>query len=173
VNATAREQTGQRPSAEDIRMRTRMRRQARIMKAINVPMRRVLSLPFPTPLSRRLMLVTITGRRSGRLYRQPLSYVRDGEVLLTPGGGKWTLNLSEDQPVPVRLRGRRCHARPELVRDRAVVTDLLRVMTTTNPGVSRFIPFIASDGTIDQARLATALRHGFCVVRWHLYSRTA
>lgn len=58
------------------------------MRLLNVPMRVALTLPFPTPLSRRLMLVYLTGRRSGRHYRQPLSYVRDGDQLLTPGGGR-------------------------------------------------------------------------------------
>ena len=35
-----------------------MRRRARIMRAVNVPMRAVLSLPFATPLSGNLMLIS-------------------------------------------------------------------------------------------------------------------
>ncbi len=35
-----------------------MRRRARIMRAVNVPIRAALSLPFPTPLSGNLMLVS-------------------------------------------------------------------------------------------------------------------
>jgi hypothetical protein len=49
--------------------------------------RKILGLPFPTPLGGRLMLVTLTGRRTGKTYHQPVSYVRDGNTLLTPGGG--------------------------------------------------------------------------------------
>jgi hypothetical protein len=59
------------------------------MRVLNVPMRRVLGLRFATPLSRRLMLLRLTGRRTGRTYRQPVSYVREGDTLLTPGGGRW------------------------------------------------------------------------------------
>jgi hypothetical protein len=44
------------------------------------------------------MLVYLTGRKTGRHYRQPVSYIRDGESLLTPGGGRWKLNLVEGQP---------------------------------------------------------------------------
>jgi hypothetical protein len=33
-----------------------------------------------------LRLVLLTGRKTGKSYRQPVSYVRDGAVLLTPGG---------------------------------------------------------------------------------------
>ena len=92
------------------------RRQARIMKAVNVPMRAVLRLPFPTPLSANLMLISYTGVKSGKAYRQPVSYARDGETLLTPGGGRWTLNLKDGRKVRLRLRGRDVPAHADLVR---------------------------------------------------------
>ena len=138
------------------------------MRIINVPMRRLLRLPFPTPLSRRLMLLYFTGRKTGRAYRQPVSYVTDGATLLTPGGGTWKLNLREDQPIRVRLQGRDVKARPELVREATQVVDLLKKMMALNPRVASFVPVIAADGTIDQGKLAAALAHGFCIVRWHL-----
>lgn len=145
------------------------RLQARLMRVVNVPMRVLLSLPFATPLSRRLMLVSLTGRRTGRSYRQPLSYVRQGETLLTPGGGQWKLNLREGEPVPMRLQGRTIRARPEVVRDLGEVDRLLTVMAAANPSVSAFtgIPK-GSDGHLDRDRLQTAVRHGFTIVRWHL-----
>jgi hypothetical protein len=68
------------------------------MKRVNVPVRFVLGLRFRTPLSG--LLLSYTGRKTGRFYRQPISYVRDGDVLLTPGRGKWKLNLRENEPVP-------------------------------------------------------------------------
>jgi deazaflavin-dependent oxidoreductase (nitroreductase family) len=151
----------------DIEMASRMRRRARLMRIINVLMRRLLALPFPTPLGRQLMLLTITGRKSGRIYRQPVSYVRDGDTLLTPGGGKWTLNLREDQAVPIRLNGHDRHGRPELITDPSLITELLHTMAASNPRITRFVPVIAADRTIDPTRLNTAVQHGFCIVRWH------
>jgi hypothetical protein len=144
------------------------RRQARTMRIVNVPMRRLLQLPFPTPLSRRLMLLYFTGRRTGRAYRQPVSYVADGDTLLSPGGGNWKLNLCQDEAIRVRLRGRDVRARPEFVRDPADVLRLLVRMTAANPRLRSFLPFAGPGGHIDQARLTAALAHGFCVVRWHL-----
>jgi deazaflavin-dependent oxidoreductase (nitroreductase family) len=146
----------------------RMRRQARLMRIINVPMRRLLKLPFATPLSRRLMLLTFTGRKTGRLYQQPVSYVPDGADLLSPGGGRWTLNLSSERPIRIRLRGRDRRAVPELVRDPAEVTRLLRQMLAANPRLASFMPVVDADRQVDQARLANALDRGFCIVRWHL-----
>jgi deazaflavin-dependent oxidoreductase (nitroreductase family) len=145
-----------------------MERRAQMMRRVNKGMRLVLGLPFPTPLSGRLMLVTHIGRRSGRRYRQPVSYVRDGDVLLTPGGGRWTRNLRDGEPVAVRLHGRDLTARPELVHDPDDVDRLLRLMRDRNPRLVSFVPFLERDAPIDRARLETALGYEFCIVRWHL-----
>ena len=146
-----------------------MRRRARIMRAVNVPMRAVLSLPFATPLSGNLMLISYTGRKTGKAYRQPVSYARDGETLLTPGGGRWTLNLGGGRPARVRLRGRDMPARAELVTDPAEVERLLGVITRENPRAARFIPIPRrADGRLEPEPLDAALRHGFSIVRWHL-----
>lgn len=69
-------------------------------------MRAVLGLPFPTPVGKRLMLVNLTGRKTGWHYQQPVSYVRHDNVLLTPGGGNWKRNLKPGQPVRLHINGR-------------------------------------------------------------------
>lgn len=149
--------------------RAQMQRRARIMRAVNVPMRAVLSLPVPTPLGANLMLISYTGRTSGRAYRQPVSYVRDGEALLTPGGGRWTLNMTGGRPVRIRLRGKDVAATPEVVTESAEVENLLGVIATKNPRAARFIPIPRlPDGRLDPDILGAALQHGFCIVRWHL-----
>jgi hypothetical protein len=143
--------------------------QQRVFRVVNVPMRAVLGLPFATPLSRRLMLVFLTGRKTGKSYRQPVSYVRDGEVLLTPGGGNWKLNLVDSRPVRIRLRGRDVLARPELVSDADEIERLLGIMTAANPMAGRFVAIPKGpDGRLDRARLEAAVRYGFRIVRWHL-----
>jgi hypothetical protein len=138
-----------------------------VFRVVNVPMRAVLGLPYSTPLGERLMLVYLTGRKSGREYRQPVSYVRDGETLLTPGGGRWKLNLREGQPTHVRLGGRDLALRPDLVRDPDEVERLLGVMSAKNPSLKRFVPIPKqADGRYDRERLDLAIQHGFRIVRW-------
>ncbi len=106
------------------------------------------------------MLVYVTGRKSGRHYRQPVSYVREGETLLTPGGGRWKLNLVEGEPTHVRLRGRDVSLCPELVRDPVEV--------------GRFVPIPKqADGHYDRDRLNLAIGHGFCIVRWSAHDAHA
>jgi len=115
------------------------------------------------------MLVSLTGRKTGKVYQQPLSYVQQGDTLLTPGGGKWKLNLRDDQPVRIRLRGRNVLALPELVRDPDEIERLLAVMTTANSSVSAFVGIPKGpDGRLDRTRLQTAVNYGFRIVRWHL-----
>lgn len=152
----------------DVRPLSR-RIQARVFRVVNVAMRLVLGLPFATPLGSRLMLISYKGRKTGRVYRQPVSFVRDTDVLLTPGGGKWKLNLANGEPIRVRLNGRDFSARPELVRDPNEVERLLALMAAKNPSVRRFVAIPSdSEGHLDQVRLKAAIERGFCIVRWHV-----
>ncbi len=147
----------------------RRRLQARAFRVLNVPMRALLALPVATPAGLRLMLVSFTGRTTGRAYRQPVSYVTDGPDLLTPGGGRWTLNLEGGAPVRLRLRGREVSARPELVCDPGEVGRLLERMMAVNPRLRVFVGIPRGPGGhLDPAGVAAAVQHGFRVVRWHL-----
>ncbi len=144
-----------------------MARRARIMAAVNVPMRLILGLPFATPLSNTLMLLRFRGRKTGKLYRQPVSYTQDGDTLLTPGGGKWKLNLREDGAIRVRLRGRDVQLRPEFVRDVDEVRRLVGRMVAVNPRAAGFMPFIDPNGEIPREKVEAAVKYGFALIRWH------
>jgi hypothetical protein len=118
------------------------------------------------------MLVSFTGRMTGKAYQQPLSYVQQGDPLLTPGGGKRKLNLREDQSVRIRLRGQDVFARPEFVKDPDEIERLIGVMTAANPTVGAFVGIPKqSDGRLDRDRLEATISYGFRIVRWHLEER--
>jgi F420H(2)-dependent quinone reductase len=145
----------------------RMRQQARLMAVANVVMRRLLSLPFPTPLSRRLMLLTVTGRRTGKVYRQPISYVRSGDTLLTPGGGRWTRNLETGRPVSLRLSGKDHPAIPTIIDDLEEVQRHLTVIVTANPAAKKFMPIaVDQQGRPHRDTLMLAVEHGFRIISW-------
>jgi hypothetical protein len=142
---------------------------SRVMRVLNVPMRAMLGLPFPTPPGGNLMLLRYTGRKTGKAYRVPVSYAREGSVLLTPGGGRWTLGLRGGHPVTLRLRGKDLTARPELVTDQAEVERLIGVIARENPRAAGFIPLPRlPDGRLEPKALAAAISHGFGIVRWHV-----
>ena len=62
-------------------------------------------IPAHRLLSRRLALITVTGRRSGRIYTLPVGYSRTPEgvaiQVAAPEAKRWWRNLRS--PVPVEL----------------------------------------------------------------------
>jgi deazaflavin-dependent oxidoreductase (nitroreductase family) len=113
------------------------------------------------------MLLEFTGRKTGKRYQQPVSYTRDGNVLLTPGGGRWKLNLRDGESIAVRFRGRKVQLRPEFVTDTDEVAELVAKMVATNPRAAGFMPFVEPGGEIDRGRVEAALGYGFAIIRWH------
>lgn len=155
----------QKPLEPPIRIQAR----ARGSSIQNALMRALLRLPFPTPLSGRLILITFTGRKSGKRYQLPVSYVQQGNLLLTPAGGKWKSNLQDGQPVNIRLRGRDVLARPEVIKNADEVERLLTLIITVYPSLNVFIGMPkTSQGRLDRKRLEAAISYGFRIVRWHL-----
>ncbi len=79
----------------------------------------LLRSPLHWLLSPGLMLVTVTGRRTGRRYTFPVGYQRDAEVawvMVSEARRKtWWRNLREPSPVELRLRGRLRRAQAAVV----------------------------------------------------------
>ena len=70
-----------------------------------------------------ILLITTTGRRSGEPRTTPLLYMPDGDgfVVVGSNGGRdqppaWLLNLSAKPQATVQVRGRKMHARAEILR---------------------------------------------------------
>src|SRR6266498_5811036 len=111
----------------------------RVMGALNVLPKFALRLPFQTPMSRRLILLSYTGCKTGRAYTIPVSYVEQGDALLIPGGGAWKKNLENGLAVLIWLRGREWRANPEVVLGFDEVEELVAFMVVANRAVRRVI----------------------------------
>ena len=82
-----------------------------LYQALNLPMRALLRSPVHGIASSNLCVVMYAGRRSGRRYETPLSYVRDGArvLLLTSRDTRWWTNfvpVANDpggSPLPVEI----------------------------------------------------------------------
>jgi hypothetical protein len=77
----------------------------------------ILRSPLHGLLSRRLMLITVAGRRTGRRYTLPVAYVNQPgtlDVLIADMDLKvWWRNLKGGAPVELLLQGRIIRARAE------------------------------------------------------------
>ncbi len=76
------------------------------------------------------MLLTFTGRKSGRRYTLPLAYDREGDTVSTFAlftNTVWWKNLRDGAAVTVRLKGREMRATAEIVENpEEISTELLR-----------------------------------------------
>jgi len=93
------------------------------MKA-NDFVRLALESPFHILLGN-TMLITVTGRRTGRAITTPVNYVREGDTLwiISSRSRKWWRNVTSASPVRLRLHGKQTAAIAELVLDQESVAS--------------------------------------------------
>ena len=89
----------------------------RLLRLWNPVMKWLLRSPLNWPWSRWFLVIEWTGRRTGRTYRTPVSYAREGDELLITTGDAWWRNLTDNGDVRVWVAGRPRRARAEPVPD--------------------------------------------------------
>ena len=78
-------------------------------RVVNPVLVALLRSPLRGLLSRHVMLITVTGRRTGRRYAVPVQYVRrsDGVYVVSRRGRRWWRNLEGGGPVMLTNGGQR------------------------------------------------------------------
>lgn len=76
-----------------------------LLRLLNPFMRWLLESPVHWPLSRWFAVIAWKGRKTGRRYSTPVSYVREGSSAYVTTGDRWWRNLT-DGAVRVRVSGR-------------------------------------------------------------------
>ena len=94
-------------------------------KVVNPLMRALLRSPLHGLVSGSLLLITFTGRRSGREYTTPVGYEEhDGTLYVTSQTDRvWWKNLRGGADVTVRLRGEIREGRADVIEDDGTVAD--------------------------------------------------
>ncbi len=142
---------------------------SRVLQRVSIFMspliRLFLSGPLHRLMSSNLLLLSFNGRKTGRAYKTPVSYVRDGDDLLIPGGGRWWRNLA-GSPVSVRLQGEWRQVTAQVISDRQAMAEALARMIELRPIVSLFTGIRRGpDRLPDAESLDRARDRGFVVVR--------
>jgi deazaflavin-dependent oxidoreductase (nitroreductase family) len=139
------------------------------VRYFNPVARFMLSSRLHAVMSGRLALLTFTGRKTGRSYTTPVSYVREGSSLLVPAGGAWWKNLRNGGGAQVRLRGIWRSVTPEVITEPVALAEVLRRMLAANSAISIFIGVSPGPGGHpDPEALERERRRGFVVVRLRL-----
>jgi hypothetical protein len=95
---------------------------------VNPIVRGLLRSPLHRLLSSALVVLSYTGRRTGRRRSLPVMYAQDGSRLIVfaahPGEKRWWRNFQDGgAPVDVCLRGHDYHGRGAVVTDPALVDE--------------------------------------------------
>ena len=143
----------------------------RMMRFFNPVIRALLRSPLHSLLSGQILLLTYTGRRSGRQYTLPVGYVRDGDALLVVSQHselkRWWRNLRGEVPVAVLLRGELVNARADVIEDpAAVAAEVDRLIERLGAKEASRQLYMSLDVVppLTRDQLAQAL-HGVVVVR--------
>jgi deazaflavin-dependent oxidoreductase (nitroreductase family) len=73
---------------------------------VNNAMKFVLRSPVHGMVSKTVLLITFTGRKSGKVYTTPVSYSQSGNRVTIFTHAAWWKNLHNGAPVSIHLRGR-------------------------------------------------------------------
>lgn len=72
---------------------------------VNKAMKFVLRSPVHGMVSKTILLITFTGRKSGKTYTTPVSYSQSGDQVSIFTHATWWKNLRNHMPVTLRIRG--------------------------------------------------------------------
>ncbi len=88
---------------------------------VNNTMKFILHSPLHGLVSKTILVINFTGRKSGKPYSTPVSYSRTGDRVVIFTHGECVKNLEGGAPVTLRIRGRDYNGQAEPVpADRAV-----------------------------------------------------
>jgi deazaflavin-dependent oxidoreductase (nitroreductase family) len=126
----------------------------------NPIMKSLLRSPLHSLVSKNMMLMTYTGRKSGKSYTTPMNYFILGESLYTTSTRErvWWRNLRGGAEVTLQLQGKEVPAWAESIEEQSEVAQYLGSMFEVNPRLARYMDVrIDPDGTPkleDVSRLA-------------------
>lgn len=97
-----------------------------VLRVVNPALRVLLRSPLHPLLSKKLALLTVTGRRTGRSYTIPIGRHEDDGVFLVSVSGGWRYNLTT--PVKLTLDGREHSGKAEIVNDPHQVAQIFKML---------------------------------------------
>ena len=130
----------------------------------------ILRSPLHPLVSGKYLLLSFTGRKSGRRYTTPVAYLREGDAFLMTTDSPWWKNLRQGEvgagvPVIARVEGREYEGIGEAVTDHAEITRVLGRFLEAQPGYGKFVGVKrGAGGRVDPSGVEAAAR-GRVVVR--------
>ena len=102
----------------------------KIFKIMNPMMKLMLGSPLHGLMSARVMLISFTGRRSGKRYSTPVAYTREGNQVIVVTFSPWWKNFIEPAPVEMRIRGKSMRGQAVYVKDPVLIKQMVSTLMT-------------------------------------------
>ena len=120
----------------------------------------ILRSPVHRFVSSSMMLITLTGRKSGRTITLPVSYVREGDTLwvVSSRNRTWWRNLLGGAPVTLRLAGQGAKGHGDAILDETKVAVHLTELLTDFPTLARYLEIRMENGKPNSEDIASATR---------------
>jgi hypothetical protein len=103
-----------------------MSQTATVPPIVNQAMKFVLRSPIHGAVSKTVLLITFTGRKSGKTFTTPVSYSQNNDQVTIFTHAEWWKNLCGGAPVTLRIQGHEFHgwANPEVEDKQAIAVRL-------------------------------------------------
>ncbi len=95
-----------------------------VLRLVNPLLMAVLRTPLAGPIGKQLMVLSFTGRKTGRQFTIPVSAHMIDNDLYALTGAAWKQNFRGGAPAEVVYGGKTSAMQGELIRDRPVVSEL-------------------------------------------------
>jgi nitroimidazol reductase NimA-like FMN-containing flavoprotein (pyridoxamine 5'-phosphate oxidase superfamily) len=106
---------------------------------VNAIVRAILRSPLHKIMSHNIMLLSFTGRKSGKRYAIPVSYVREDDTFICFTDSRWWKNLRGGTPVTLLVKGQELEAiATPLADDKEAIANHLRTFLQKLPRDAKF-----------------------------------
>jgi len=123
----------------------------------------LLRSPFHALLSGNMMVLTFTGRKSGRRFTFPVSYLRQGDGLIMTTHHRWWHNLRDGAPVELYLVGSKVIGHADVNTNHADVAQGISAILQHIPSNARYFGIrLDQQGQPEATDLQRAAEH--CVL---------
>jgi hypothetical protein len=102
-----------------------------VFKLLNPVMKLILNSPFHRLMSSRVMVISFTGRKSGKRFATPVAYTWEGNRVIVVTYSAWRNNFKEPAPVQLRIQGKDVRGMAQWVRDPLRIKPLVQTLMVT------------------------------------------
>jgi len=103
-----------------------------LVKLVNPLIKLMLNSPLHRQISRRLMLLYFTGRKTGKHYSTPVGYVQQRDKMFVFTHSSWRNNFKQSAPVKMRIQGKDIHGTARWIHDTAQIKQMIQALISAN-----------------------------------------